>query len=133
MSLFKVLRGSEANLPTKKTDGWAYFCTDTGSFLIDHLDSGDTLIRSKISAEFADKLRYIADGETIELDPREIATHTYVQSEIENAKSYTDTKTSGLASINYVDASIENIPAITTTEIDEICGATIMAASEVLF
>ena len=74
MSLFKVLRGSEANLPTKKTDGWAYFCTDTGSFWIDHKDANDTLVRSKISANFADKLRYIKDGETVELDPSEIAT-----------------------------------------------------------
>lgn len=74
MSLFKVSRGSEANLPTKKTDGWAYFCTDTGSFWIDHTDANDELVRSKISANFADKLRYVADGETVELDPSEIAT-----------------------------------------------------------
>lgn len=76
MSLFKVSRGSEANLPTKKTDGWAYFCTDTGSFWIDHFNSDNTLVRSKISANFADKLRYVKDGTTIELDPSEIATHT---------------------------------------------------------
>ncbi len=75
MSLFKVSRGSEANLPSQKTDGWAYFCTDTGSFFIDHLDSSDTLVRSKISANFADKLRYIQDGETVELNPDDIATH----------------------------------------------------------
>lgn len=74
MSLFKIARGSEANLPTTKTDGWAYFCTDTGSFWIDHKDADDILVRSKISANFADKLRYMKDEETIELDPSEIAT-----------------------------------------------------------
>ena len=78
MSLFKVLRGSEANLPSQKTDGWAYFCTDTGSFWIDHKDSNNTLVRSKISANFADKLRYVEDGEIVEINPSEIATNTYV-------------------------------------------------------
>lgn len=72
MSLFKVNRGNEANLPSKLTDGWAYFCTDTGSFLIDHHDSTDTLVRSKVNAECADKLRYVKDGETIELTPKDI-------------------------------------------------------------
>ena len=72
MSLFKVNRGNEVNLPSKLTDGWAYFCTDTGSFLIDHYDSTDTLVRSKVNAECADKLRYVKDGETIELTPKDI-------------------------------------------------------------
>lgn len=72
MSLFKVSRGSEVNLPSQKTDGWAYFCTDTGSFFIDHLDSSDTLVRSKISANYADKLRYIEDGATVEITPQYI-------------------------------------------------------------
>ena len=74
MALFKVNRGNEANLPSKLTDGWAYFCTDTGSFLIDHYDSTNTLVRSKISAEYADMLRYVQNGETVELTPQEIHT-----------------------------------------------------------
>lgn len=73
MSLFKVNRGNEIHLPTKKTDGWAYFCTDTGAFLIDHYDSTNTLVRSKVNAEYADKLRYIKNGETVELSPQNIA------------------------------------------------------------
>lgn len=94
MSLFKVSRGSEANLPTQKTDGWAYFCTDTGSFWIDHLNSDNTLVRSKISANFADKLRYVKDGETVELDPSEIAT----QAEIANAISAETQRAEGVES-----------------------------------
>lgn len=66
MSLFKVNRGNESNLPSKLTDGWAYFCTDTGSFLIDHYDSTNTLVRSKINAEYADKLRYVQNEEPID-------------------------------------------------------------------
>ena len=104
MSLFKVLRGSEARLPTQKTDGYAYFCTDTGSFWIDHLDSNNTLIRSKISANFADKLRYIEDGATIELNPEEIATKTYV------------------AANHYTKSEIDTMELITTEDIDTIFG-----------
>lgn len=63
MSLFKVNRGNEVNLPNELTDGWVYFCTDTGSFFIDHYDSTNALIRSKINAEHADKLRYIQGEE----------------------------------------------------------------------
>lgn len=72
MSLFKVNRGNESNLPIKLTDGWAYFCTDTGSFLIDHYDSTNTLVRSKINAEFADKLRFDHHGEMIEITAEDI-------------------------------------------------------------
>lgn len=82
MSLFKINRGNEVNLPGKLTDGWAYFCTDTGSFLIDHYDSTNTLVRSKINAEHTDKIRYVQNEEPvdvpdgtlwIDLDAKEIA------------------------------------------------------------
>ena len=33
MALFKVNRGPKANLPSTKTDGYAYFCTDDGSII----------------------------------------------------------------------------------------------------
>ena len=74
MALFKVYRGHEDNLPTTKTDGYAYFCTNTGSFYIDHKDTSGVLVRSKISARYADKLRYVQDGETIEIDASEVLT-----------------------------------------------------------
>jgi len=73
VSLFKVNRGNEANLPVTLTDGWAYFCADTGSFLIDHYDSTNTLIRSKISAKYADMLRFEQNGEIVELNPQDLA------------------------------------------------------------
>lgn len=74
MALFKILRGNETALPKNKTDGYAYFCTDTGSFFIDYTDgevdlSGNLVIkRSKISAEYSDKLRYVENGEMVEID-----------------------------------------------------------------
>lgn len=74
MSLFKVCRGAEGNLPTIKTDGYAYFCTDTGSFYIDHKNASNVLVRSKISANYADKLRYVKDGQTVEIDASKVIT-----------------------------------------------------------
>lgn len=57
MALFKVCRGSEANLPSVLNDGWAYFCTDTGNFYIDHYDADTNLIRSQINADLSNGLR----------------------------------------------------------------------------
>lgn len=36
MALFKINRGNEVNLPQELHDGYAYFCTDTKKFYIDH-------------------------------------------------------------------------------------------------
>ena len=43
MALFKVLRGNEANLPEKLTDGYAYFTSDTNNFYIDYADADGNL------------------------------------------------------------------------------------------
>lgn len=74
MSLFKVCRGQESNLPSTLTNGYAYFCTDTSNFYIDHLNASDTLVRSKISGKYAEKLRYKDGDTTIEVDPSKILT-----------------------------------------------------------
>ena len=35
MALFKILKGQEKNLPTNKTEGWAYVTTDEGNMYVD--------------------------------------------------------------------------------------------------
>lgn len=50
MALFKVSKGLKANLPSIKTDGYAYFCTDDGSFWIDYKDGNGILQRKQIDA-----------------------------------------------------------------------------------
>lgn len=82
MALFKVCRGKETNLPSTLTNGYAYFCTDTTNFYIDHLNASNTLVRSKISANYADKLRYVKDGSTIEIDPSTILTDSNYETKI---------------------------------------------------
>lgn len=57
MALFKAFRGSRASLDAvEKHDGYAYFCTDDGSFHIDFVDADGNLQRKQISAGEAEKL-----------------------------------------------------------------------------
>ena len=57
MALFKPFRGTRAALDTlEKHDGYAYFCTDDGSFHIDYADADGNLQRKQISAKEAEKL-----------------------------------------------------------------------------
>jgi len=69
MALFKINRGSEANLPATKTDGYAYFCSNTGNFFIDAnmgTESSPDVQRIQLNALAAQKL---SDGTTtIEID-----------------------------------------------------------------
>ena len=78
MALFKILKGNESNLPATLTEGYCYFCTNTGNFYIDYKDETNALTRSKLSSKYADKLRYTQDGQTVEIDPIDIATKAYV-------------------------------------------------------
>lgn len=68
MALFKICRGNETNLPAQKTDGWAYFCTDTGNFFIDWADTAGLVSRTQINSDLAHGLHYLKDGEYVELD-----------------------------------------------------------------
>lgn len=56
MALFKSLRGKRENLPSTKTDGYAYFCTDDGTFWIDYKDENNVLQRKQINAKDAETL-----------------------------------------------------------------------------
>lgn len=50
ISLFKILKGKAANLPSALHDGWAYFTTDDGKFYIDSQTDG-TLKRTLINKD----------------------------------------------------------------------------------
>ena len=56
MALFKSLRGKRENLPSTKTDGYAYFCTDDGTFWIDYKDENSVVQRKQINAKDAETL-----------------------------------------------------------------------------
>lgn len=65
-------------IPETLTDGMLYYCTDTTNLFIDYTDSEGNLVRSQLSANYADKLRYVADGATVEIDPKDIALDSEV-------------------------------------------------------
>ena len=56
MALFKSLRGKRSNLPSTKTDGYAYFCTDDGTFHIAYKDESGTIQRKQINAKDSETL-----------------------------------------------------------------------------
>ncbi len=57
MALFKPFKGSRTSLDTQPLhDGYAYFCTDDGSFHIDYVDADGNLRRKQINAKDAEKL-----------------------------------------------------------------------------
>ena len=152
--LFKILQGNEANLPQKLTDGYCYFLKDKHYFYVDHKDNSGELVRSKLSAEFADKLRYINGDTIVEIAPEEIAlkselvtkankattlsgygiTDAYTESEIDNMLSSKADKATTLAGYDITDAytktQIDNLELISIAEIDAICNVTYVNASD---
>jgi hypothetical protein len=74
MAMFKILRGVEANIPSTYTDGCIYFCKDTSNYYIDYIGTDGELHRSKIAAGYADKLHYMKDGQSIDVNPADIIT-----------------------------------------------------------
>lgn len=82
--LFKILQGNEANLPTTLTDGYCYYLRDKHYFYVDHKDPNGTLVRSKLSAEYADKLRYVNEaGLTVEIAPENLALKSEMLRKVE--------------------------------------------------
>lgn len=120
MALFKILKGNESNLPSTKTDGWAYFCTDTSNFFIDYADADNNLQRAQLNAKEAEKLIGYDIATSLTGSEVEIPTSKLVFEAIQDAKAYTDT-------------SIANLNLITTDDIDSICGTSIAIASEVKY
>mgnify|MGYP004652730431 CR=1 FL=1 len=73
MALFKVNRGIENNLPSAKTDGYVYFCKDSGHIYFDYIGDDGKLRRQEVTASLADKIKGIAvDGQYIEITAAEI-------------------------------------------------------------
>ena len=85
MALFKPLLGKRENLPTNLTSGYAYFCTDDGSFWIDYTDSDGVVKRKQINAQEAERLIDYDIVEDVINDSTLIPTSSAVYSAIEAA------------------------------------------------
>lgn len=62
MALFKPFRGTRTTLPAEMHDGYAYFCTDDGSFHIDYTDADGNLQRKQINETFIKQLLNITNN-----------------------------------------------------------------------
>lgn len=85
MALFKSLWGRRENLPVNLTSGYAYFCTDDGSFWIDYTDSDSVVKRKQINAQEAERLIGYDITTTIENNEATIPTSNAVLAAIEAA------------------------------------------------
>ena len=56
MALFKISRGSSANLPATLTEGYCWYTYDDSKFYIDHRDENGQLVRKAINAKDAETL-----------------------------------------------------------------------------
>lgn len=83
MALFKVCRGKRENLPSTKTDGYAYFCTD-GSFWIDYTDENGELQRKQLNAKEAEKLTGMSISHALSSSTTEIPTSKAVSDALNN-------------------------------------------------
>ncbi len=83
MALFKTLRGKRENLPEQKTDGYAYFCIDDGTFWIDYLDN-DTVKRKQINAKEAEELTGMSISNALSSSTTDIPTSKAVSDALNN-------------------------------------------------
>ena len=56
MALFKISKGSKANLPTTLTEGFCWYTYDDSKFYIDYKDENDVLVRKALNAKDAETL-----------------------------------------------------------------------------
>lgn len=88
--MFHFSYGEEANLPVSKSEGHLYGCTDSGNAFFDFISSLGTLVRMKLCADKADKLRYEENGVEVELLPTEIATKTEMAEKVSQEQGVTN-------------------------------------------
>ena len=111
MALFRQCRGSRASLDAQPLhDGYAYFCTDDGTFHIDYADADGNLHRKQINAKEAEELVGYDITTTLNSSDVEIPTSktikTYVDNAVANAGSSIELDTTLTQSGKAADAKV---------------------------
>ena len=97
MALFKPFRGVHASLPIEKHDGYAYFCTDDGTFHLDYIDENGVLQRKQVCGNYLS-----GDVEAlITVHNTDTSTHNDIRTSIDEVSSRLD--------------SIVTVPAVSTS------------------
>lgn len=85
MALFKPFRGNRSSLAVQPLhDGYAYFCTDDGSFHIDYVDADGNLQRKQINAKYAEALTNYNVATILSYSDLEIPTSKAVMDAIDS-------------------------------------------------
>ena len=85
MALFKPFKGNRASLDAQPLhDGYAYFCTDDGSFHIDYVDADGNLQRKQINAKYAEALTNYSIATILNDSDVEIPTSKAVMAAMDN-------------------------------------------------
>lgn len=82
MALFKISKGSKANLPSTLTEGYCWYTYDDSKFYIDVKDNTGTLVRKALNAEDAETLMGASLATILNDSDVEIPTSKAVLNEI---------------------------------------------------
>lgn len=87
MALFKSLRGKRKNLPSAKTDGYAYFCTDDGTFWIDYKDENSVVQRKQLNAKESELLSGASLSTSLASSDANVPTSKAVKQYVDNLET----------------------------------------------
>lgn len=119
MALFKPLRGNRSTLEAQALhDGYAYFCTDDGSFHIDYVDADGNLQRKQVNQGDLEALGYKIDNlPQADWNQNDSTTKDYVK----NRPFYGETSIITVADGEYASEPLEDIGGayVAIIQIDE--------------
>ena len=113
MALFKISKGSKANLPTTLTEGFCWYTYDDSKFYIDYKDENGILVRKALNAKDAETLMGASLATVLSSSDVEIPTSKAVLDAINDI--YVPTKVSELEndsnfiSEDYVEAYFKRL------------------------
>lgn len=87
MALFKISKGSKANLPTTLTEGFCWYTYDDSKFYIDHKDETGALVRKALNAQDAETLTGASLSTILNSSELEIPTSKAVLDALDVAKT----------------------------------------------
>ena len=87
MALFKISKGSKANLPATLTEGFCWYTYDDSKFYIDHKDENGILVRKALNAQDAETLMGASLATILNSSDIEIPTSKAVLDAIEAVKT----------------------------------------------
>ena len=111
MALFKISKGSKANLPDTLTEGFCWYTYDDSKFYIDHKDENGVLVRKALNAQDAETLMGASLSTILNSSDVEIPTSSAVFNAIEALKVELTNQSVAILSEaqRYTDNAIANI------------------------